>query len=40
MSKELRILALTAAALLAARVVVLAIDTAVNGWRRHQLYQD
>ncbi len=40
MSKELRILTLTAAALLAARALVLGIDTAINGWRRRQLYQD
>lgn len=39
MSRQMQILGLVAAAIVAARALVLAIDAAVVGWRRRKLYQ-
>lgn len=38
MSKDIRIIAVAIAAIVAARAAVLALDAAVNGWRRRKLY--
>lgn len=38
MPKEIRIIAIALGGLVATRAAVLALDAAVNGWRRHKLY--
>lgn len=39
MSREIRILAYAVAGVVVARALVLAVDAAVLGWRRRNLYQ-
>lgn len=39
MSREIRILAVATVTIIAARAALLALDAAVNGWRRRKLYQ-
>jgi hypothetical protein len=39
MSRELRILAIAAAALVATRAIVLIVDNAIGAWRKRGLYE-
>lgn len=38
MSNSIRLIAVAIGTIVAARAAVLALDAAVNGWRRHKLY--
>jgi hypothetical protein len=38
MPRDIRIIAVAIGAIVAARAAVLALDAAVNGWRRRKLY--